>query len=201
MTGACTTLEKRLDSLQARQRVLQKEIELGESGLAKAAAAASALRAEKAEAESEKRLKDEGIEAASESKDVLFEKDDVAIMDWDQTEREIKDVKEMITELKQKLEDYANNSLINGANGSSSSAGGSAKEKVQAAINEVLLGSSTNVLGAPPSNPNAPVNDLSAMVKKKKKPTITEESADVQGKRKEISETTSEESNKKVKVD
>ena len=197
VAGACTTLKKRLECLEARDRVLQKERESGETGLAKAEAAASEIRTEKAEQESEKRLKEEGIIHGSGGNGSLagqkertmekesFEKDDVIAMDWEQVEKEQKDVGEMIQELKLKLEEYTNAALGKKTDSGSSTLNGSAKETLQQAINEALLGSSTNALGAPPlTNPNAPVNDLSAMVKKKKK-VVEEPKTD--GKRKEPS--------------
>lgn len=184
--------------------MLQKEAETGIVGLAKAEAAASDIRVEKAESESRERLQAEGIlpppsesgERADNYSTTTFEKDDVARMDSEQVEKEKKDVQEMIEELKQKLDDYAASATAGGGGGGSSSnvnasssgANMSAKEKVQMAINEVLLGSSTNALGAPPPlNPNAPVNDLSAMVKKKKKLPPVEEAVSTKqqhGKRK-----------------
>jgi HAT1-interacting factor 1 len=203
--GACTTLQKRLEALKQRQRVLELETESGEAGLAKAEAAASGLRTEKAELESAKRLNEEGVESKG-AEDVkkelaLFEKDDVAAMDSEQVIKEEQEVTELIQDLKLKLEEYSN-AAAPGSNGaaasSSSSAMTSAKEKVQQAINEALLGSSTNALGAPPPlNPNAPINDLSSMVKKKKKP----EESKANEKRKETLNSDEVEASKKIKVD
>lgn len=189
--GASTTLQKRLESLDARQRVLQKERDTGETGLATAEAAASEIRSEKAEIESEKRLREEGVVRNSQGKEAevhcetTFEKDDVLAMDLEQVEKEQRDVGEMIQELRLKLEEYASAAPGGGMAHSTSTSGPSketAKETLQKAINEALLGASTNTLGTPRlSNPDAPVNDLSAMVKKKKKVENGKES----GKRKE----------------
>jgi HAT1-interacting factor 1 len=198
---------------------LQKDKAEGAQGvdLAKAEAAASEVRAEKAEVESEQRLAEEGVlnsENNGNSHDAkekmkttstTFEKDDVLAMDLSQVEKEQKDVKEMLQELKLKLEEYANAAAPGSSTGTSAdpSSKASMKETLQQAINEALLGSSTNALGAPPlSNPNAPVNDLSAMVKKKKK---VEEPTKENGKRKEStteeSSKTEADSNKKAKVE
>lgn len=218
VTAACTTLEKRLESLKARQRVLEKERQTEQEGFAKAEAAANEVRMEKAEIESTERLVEEGIisqddqklkgkeEEKQPSTKEIFEKDDVAGMHWEQVEKEQKDILEMIQELRLKLEEYANAAPgTNDATSGSSLLGGSSKEKLQQAINEALLGSSTNALGAPKSDPNAPVNDLSAMVKKKRKPPVAEEDSKENGKRKQQSslvEVASEsDSSKKVKVD
>ncbi|UZJ51786.1 hypothetical protein CBS101457_001106 [Exobasidium rhododendri] len=185
VAGACTTMEKRLEALQARERVLQKERETGEIGLARAEAAAVEIRAEKAELEGIERLQNEKAQRVIDGEGIgnrtaatrtgQLEKDDVIAMDWDQLEKERKDVGEMIQDLKLKLEEYAANVSGEGSTTVASQKSGgkerSAKETLQQAINEALLGSSTNALGAPPlTNPNAPVNDLSSLVKKKKKP-------------------------------
>lgn len=200
--GACTTLERRVEALLARQRVLELDKETGEADLATAEAAASDLRSEKAEIESVNRLQEEGILVGTKEKvaqEVIFEKDDVAAMDSEQVDKEHKDVLGLLQDLRLKMEEYANAATGNTAEASSSSGPTSAKEKVQQAINEALLGSSTNALGAPPPlNPDAPVNDLSSMVKKKKKPEETVGN----GKRKEVTgEEAPLETNKKIKVD
>jgi hypothetical protein len=204
--GACRTLEKRVDALLARQRVLKKDKEIGEADLAAAEAAASDLRTEKAEIESVKRLQEEGVlvggkdkAVEEEAKEAIFEKDDVAAMDSEQVDKEHKDILGLLQDLRLKMEEYANVAPGSNAEASSSSGATTAKEKVQQAINEALLGSSTNALGAlPPLNPNASVNDLNSMVKKKKKP----EESKANGKRKEVTgEEAPLETNKKVKVD
>ena len=103
----------------------------------------------------------------------LLEKDDTAKMDWQAVAKEAGDVQEMTKELELKLEEYTQ-APPGGANAQSSS-GDEAKAALQKAINEALLGASTNAMAEGSSAfgkhyANVPVNDLSAMVKKKKRP-------------------------------
>lgn len=157
-----------------------------------------------------------------------LEKDDIITMDWQLLEKEIKDIKEMIQELELKLEEFANAppgtdaSTVGGAGGSSSSAKGEnpllaadPKAALQQAINEAFLGVSTNGLAKPnpfgskAADPNVTVNDLSSMVRKKKKATesVIENSAnDSNGKRKanETNDSTSSEdidSSKRTRIE
>lgn len=174
VASACNTLEKRLEALQARETVLQNNKDNGEDERAPA------------------------VKESQEAGEELFEKDNITTMDSEQVEKEQKDVKEMIQELKLKLvEDRSNSTAANGTL-SSNGKGHDLKETLKQAINESLLGSSTNALGAPPlTNPNAPVNDLSAMVKKKKK---VEDTTASNGKRKESSNSEADGS-KRAKVE
>lgn len=148
-----------------------------------------------------------------------LEKDDITTMDWQLLEKEIKDIKEMIQELELKLEEFANAPPGTGAVGGSSSgenplAGADAKAALQQAINEAFLGASTNGLagssafGSKAADPNVTVNDLSSMVRKKKKaPETAAESnaSDPNGKRKatEGSSSTSDnvESSKRTRLE
>lgn len=185
--SAANTLRARLDALQRRREILQR----GGSEEARSQAAAAQLREEKAKEESAAEAgegegaaaakgKGKGKEAVT-SEGVPAERDDVAEMDEPRVERELKDVEEMIADLDAKLEDSNNNAAAapNGA-GSSSSAGGSAlpdaaKQALQQAINEAFLGASTNSLAQPRAPADGPVNDLSGMVRKKKRPAAAEE--------------------------
>lgn len=191
--SAANVLRSRLDALQRRSEVLAKAGGSSASEAREQAAAAS-VREEKAQQESvedaansDNKGKGKGPadEAAKEAVQPV-ERDDVVEMDEVRVEREITDVREMVTELESKLEDIkaagaAPASGSAGPSGSSSSpfpAGGpvdaaSAKAALQQAINDAFLGASTNSL-ATPSVPSGPVNDLSAMVKKKKRPAPEE---------------------------
>ncbi|CAO1619142.1 unnamed protein product [Parajaminaea phylloscopi] len=119
------------------------------------------------------------------------ERDDVADMDDVRVERELKDVREMVAELDAKIEDIKANAAAGNAgtsiqpSGEGTAAGPSAdgfsgstvaastKAALQQAINDAFLGASTNAL-APGRGPTGPVNDLSAMVRKKKRPADAE---------------------------
>jgi HAT1-interacting factor 1 len=210
VTAALTTLKRRLEALAQRKEVLQRQRDGGQAGQADVVEPAAEVRAEKVAEESAARLREEGILSSAPSSNgkgkhvdndsKLLEKDDVAAMDWQAVEKELRDMQEMVRELELKLEEYANappgaamaavdDSALRGGSGSGSSAGGSilqsaeTKAALKKAIDEALLGSSTNSItsssngngisttfGASRSNdPNVQINDLSAMVKKKKR--------------------------------
>lgn len=148
-----------------------------------------------------------------------LEKDDIITMDWQLVEKEIKDIKEMIQELELKLEEFANAPPGTGAVGSSTTGenpltGADAKAALKQAIDEAFLGASTNGLatsnafGSKAADPNVTVNDLSSMVRKKKKapePVTERDANDPNGKRKATEATSSTsndvESSKRTRIE
>lgn len=107
--GAKNTLVKRVEALEARLGLLQRGKQ-GDEELAKAQEAAAELRTEKAVAESEERLREDGAvrtngkgKARLDDEAQRVEKDDVLRMDEDLVNKELKDVKEMMNELDLKV--------------------------------------------------------------------------------------------------
>lgn len=213
--SAANTLRTRLEALKSRRTIVQR----GSSEEARKQAAAAQLREEKAREESVAAAADEGREAAEAAAEgsagkgkgkaiaaIPIERDDVAEMDEPRVERELKDVEEMITDLEAKLADdgaNAANANANGAGSSSSSSGAplpdAAKQALQQAINEAFLGASTNALHQP-HVADGPVNDLSGMVRKKKRPVEGAEEGKGKGKESDIGEGSGSGS-KKAKVE
>lgn len=179
--SATNTLRKRLEALEQRIGVLQQ----GDVKEAQVQAAAAELREVKAQEEDSKKAlatatKDgkgkAAAAAAVEEVQQPAEKDDVLEMDEARVERETKDVREMITELEAKIEDTRSGQA--GGVASSAEVGGPAgagmssedtKAALAKAINDAFVGASTNALASGSKAPSGPVNDLSGMVKKRKK--------------------------------
>lgn len=191
--SAANTLRTRLEALEARKELLSK----GDEEEAKKQANAARVREEKALEESVKDRAEgaDAVEAApadtkgkgkapAAALEQPKEKDDVADMDSLRVERELKDVKEMLEELEVKLEEEAKGAQnAQSSNGSAGSAEAGAKAipdaaklALQQAINEAFLGASTNELNGLGSSAAAggAVNDLSGMVKRKKRPAAEE---------------------------
>lgn len=179
--SATNTLRKRLEALEQRSGVLQQ----GDVKEARVQAAAAELREVKAQEEDSKEAlatatkEGKGKAAAAAALEEVqqpAEKDDVLEMDEVRVERETKDVREMITELEAKIEDTRSGQA--GGVASSAEVGGPAgagmssedtKAALAKAINDAFVGASTNALASGSKAPSGPVNDLSGMVKKRKK--------------------------------
>lgn len=186
VAAAKTTLNTRLTALSRRQKTIE---DAGEEVPENEPAAVQAP-------ESKDNGKGKG-KARVNGEEQLLEKDDVASMDLDRLSKERKDLAEMIEELDIKLQEYEQ-AGANGAEGSADAgaasaigvAGGVDRAALEKAISEAFLGASSNAIfpGAPSDKP---VNDLSAMVKKRK-PVAAAGSAEKQdvgkGKRKQEDE-------------
>lgn len=190
VAAAKTTLNTLLTALSRRQKTIE---EGGEEAGEGASGEAQAPEAEAAKQNTENG-KGKG-KARVGGEEQLLEKDDVAGMDLDRLNKERKDLGEMIEELDLKMQEYeqagangadAGASASAGAGTSSTAigvAGGVDRAALEKAISEAFLGASSNAIfpGAPSDKP---VNDLSAMVKKRK-PVAAAEQDVGKGKRKQ----------------
>lgn len=199
--SAANTLRLRLEAVQTRRKTVQEQ---GDEEARKQSAAAQ-VREEKALEESAAAdAKGKGKSSTASAAAVVVETpthvDDVALMDALKLEREEKDLQEILAELDAKLQDISSSgsgAANADASGSTSSSAvpTDAKAALQQAINDAFLGSSTNSAdgssgsaGTTPfgasSSSSAPVNDLSSMVRKKKKREV-DEGEDAKGKGKD----------------
>lgn len=166
--AASDTLQRRLETIEAREKALQE----GAGG-------------DKVPEVAQKQIDTVDVKGKGKAKrsstNGLVEKDEIATMDLSGVEKEKKDVKEMIEELRLKLEEYQHDKGKDGSTNAIGLPGGIDRAALEKAINDAFLGASTNVFGAPTLDSSKPVNDLSSMVKKKKVPAT---GADMTGKRK-----------------
>ena len=137
----------------------------------------------------------------------IVEKDDVLEMNESKVDREVRDVEEMIGELQAKIDEYEKptTTATTASEGQGDSLPASAKMALQEAIDEVFLGKSTNGLRTTGSatTSTGPVNDLSGMVKRKKRPVEEQETvgAAVKGKETKIEEAAEGGDSKKARLE
>ncbi|KAI3627117.1 hypothetical protein CBS14141_001118 [Malassezia furfur] len=96
---------------------------------------------------------------------LVSERDNLAAMDSDQRQREIRDVKEVLKDVELKLDEMKSNPAALKEDGKLSN------PELEATIREAFLNAAQTALGESTTKvqPNQPVNDLSTRVKKKKK--------------------------------
>lgn len=185
--SAFNTLKQRFEAVQTRRKTITQ---LGDEEARKQSAAAIAREEKVLEEDSE--AVDAVAAGATKGKApaqpeaLQLQFDDVAEMDSVKLDREAKDLTEIISELEAKLQDISEAPAKSQAGSSSTPVEPSAedaKAALQQALNDAFLGSSTNAPITAAPAPSGPVNDLSSMVRKKKKrPADEQEAEEVQGK-------------------
>lgn len=151
-----------IECLRVRQAALDarsKALASGEAAESSEKSGAGAVQA------SEESAKGKGKGKARADEDTKIEKDDIAEMSAEKVAAESKDVQEMTAELDAKLDEYK--TAPPGSNLEAAD-----RTTIEQAIGDAFLGASTNAPFAnagSSSAASAPVNDLSSMVKKKRK--------------------------------